>query len=92
MRFELIIGHLIVETIIVDTLSEVTENDSFRVIGREESVEVIFGEVLSDEISDLSLEEVLLFNRNETISVDSFGFVDPKLDELFRVLELVRLS
>ena len=33
-----------------------------------------------------------MFHRNQSITVDSFRFVDPEFDEFFRILELVRLS
>lgn len=75
-----------------NTLAEVAEDEFFRVGGLEVSLEVELGEGLLQEVEHDGSVGLEVFEGHQSVSVDSFTFVNPKLHEFVRSLELSRLG
>jgi hypothetical protein len=74
---QLLVRHKIVETLLLNTVNEVTENEVFRLVILEVTLEVELAERLLElfEHHGLVLNQVL--RCNETVTVNTLAFVDP---------------
>lgn len=78
-EFPFLVGHLVVDSVSSDSLREVTVDQGFGIVLGEVSLEVeLSSERLFDDVEKDFPQSLHVFNGNESVSVGSFDFVNPK--------------
>ena len=79
-------------TLATYAVTEIAKNQVFGLVLLEVTLEVEFAEALLKQVEHHGLILLKVVQGDQSIPVDSFGFVDPEVDYLFGSLELRGLS